>query len=104
MNIVNDQYTQFLPKVDPELPPFFSVTFDLRNGSKISFEAIDCMFVPGSQCFQVISTDEEVKVIPRDVISQVIYDKRYLKIIEIKKRLEAEEAKRRKENSNAKEN
>ena len=89
MNIENDQFLKFLPKEHPELPPFFRVTFELRNGREISFDTTDCTFISGSQCFQVLTTNEEIKIFPRDVVAQLTYDKRFIKIKEIERKIKA---------------
>lgn len=99
MNIVNDQFTQFIPNADPECPRYFQVSFALRNGSKISFDAISCLFMQGSQCFEIMTTDEEIKLIPKDVVALVTYDNRFIRIKELEKKFkDAETAKKKDEN------
>lgn len=78
----------FIPKQDPAMPDLFSVTFELRNGEKRSFECIGYHFIPDSKCFEVHTVEDEFKLIPADVVTEVSLDKRFSKILELSQKEE----------------
>jgi hypothetical protein len=87
MDLVNDQYKTFIPKQDPDLPNNYGVKFELRNGEVKVFEVVSHSYSQELRSWEVLTKEEELKVIPADVISEVSLDKRWIKVLEIRKKI-----------------
>jgi hypothetical protein len=82
MQMNNDQFINFSDL--NEMPKNYGMTFFLRNGEKKSFEVVSHQYINDLRCFEVVTKEEEGRLIPMDVIAEIIFDKRWMKIIEMR--------------------
>ena len=76
-----------LAKEHPDLPDFFTLQIELRNGEIREMQAIDAFFVQVSNCYEIILATGGLKVYPLDVIAELTYDNDYILIKQIKKEI-----------------
>lgn len=86
MELNGNQYSAFIPKEDPELPSCYGITFELRNGTRKTFEVVSHAYLSELRAFEIVTQEEEVRIEPMEVIAEISFDKRWLKILEIRQK------------------
>ena len=87
MELYGDQYSAFIPKEHPDLPSCYGITFELRNGTRKVYEVVSHAYLAELRAFEIVTQEEETKIEPMEVIAEVSFDKRWLKILEVRNKI-----------------
>ena len=79
-----------LPKEDQALPDFFTLTVNYLTGRKEIIDVANFQYIEAIEMYEIWTKDNLMKVIPRNAIESIDYDKNWSKIIEIKAKLDRE--------------
>jgi hypothetical protein len=86
----------FIPKQDPEMPDHYGIEVHYLDGKMEEFEIVNHNLGDKHGVMSMLTKDDQVQWIPMISVKRVLFDKRFTKVMEIRRKQE-EEAERQKE-------
>lgn len=77
---------QFIPKDNQEIPDFYKMSVIYLNGKQEEFDVVSHSFIAQSSMMEILTRDDEWKLIQLRSIYRIDFDKSFSKLVDLKKK------------------